>query len=506
MTQRDLNVRTIFKKANRTFLKPKTETITIRTEAEVFDVYKDFLEAAVQHSGSMDILCQPWAAEHPDLPSWIQCQLHAPFELRRNRSVSRIKGDLFVGSPKSGGKIYNASGPRSTCIWRFEDRPRDGLRRALIVEGYVLDHIDDLCLPSMGTSLPVEWFKVWEKLDKKSKVSDAFWRTLVGDRDLEGRKLPPYYYELIYEYLRTLLKKARGTVDIREIVEDEETPREVKEFMQRAHSVVCMRRLMISRDGRRIGLVPCESKEKDRICILNGCSVPIILRKRLRSKRPQNEHRATETIPELPLHERSSPLKHSEKAGTQHHDNDLSESLKDALSETNAYEYPKPLILQSNLVDTTTTGTSPTTYRTVPDHPSVGATTVPRITVKTSSQPDASSHPLEPDSGPSPKISAPVDNTADLSAIGSMHQADVVGAHPETLAPIDENKPSTSRRRSSHRRNSSIESFNLPERTLTADLPDYYYEFVGECYVHGVMDGEAPKMMKGRKREQFWLR
>jgi hypothetical protein len=39
-----------------------------------------------------------------------------------------------------------------------------------------------------------------------------------------------------------------------------------------------------------------------------------------------------------------------------------------------------------------------------------------------------------------------------------------------------------------------------PSETIPADIPDnanpkegFFYEFIGECYVHGMMDGEAIK-------------
>jgi len=52
-------------------------------------------------------------------------------------------------------------------------------------------------------------------------------------------------------------------------------------------------------------------------------------------------------------------------------------------------------------------------------------------------------------------------------------------------------------------------------------LPRYYYELIGECYIHGMMDGEAMKFSnlaklptadreefdpKQGKRQVFWLR
>jgi hypothetical protein len=51
------------------------------------------------------------------------------------------------------------------------------------------------------------------------------------------------------------------------------------------------------------------------------------------------------------------------------------------------------------------------------------------------------------------------------------------------------------------------------------DLPKYWYEFIGECYIHGMMDGEAMKRVGGQvmreveesdppegTKQVFWLR
>lgn len=275
----EAGVRQAFKRAARRFLKPLVDTVTIKTDADIFEVYKDFLQLAITHSRSIDILSRPWAIDVEGLPSWIQGQLNATHTLRNNRAYRRVKGDAFVGSPRSGGKIYNASGNLSLAWWSYEDRPKDGLSKSLIVQGFVLDEIDRICLPSYGFTIPPDWFKVWKKVAADKNPSDAFWRTLVADRGSEGRKPLPQHYELAFEYLGKYQTPHVGLC-FDDVSMEEDNPPESKEFVDRMHAVVCMRRFVVSKNQTRIGLVPHKTKKGDKICILEGCSVPIILREK----------------------------------------------------------------------------------------------------------------------------------------------------------------------------------------------------------------------------------
>lgn len=57
----------------------------------------------------------------------------------------------------------------------------------------------------------------------------------------------------------------------------------VVKFLQRVQSVIWNKRLFISKKKEWIGLAPSVAKEGDIICILHGCSVPVLLRPRLES-------------------------------------------------------------------------------------------------------------------------------------------------------------------------------------------------------------------------------
>jgi hypothetical protein len=54
----------------------------------------------------------------------------------------------------------------------------------------------------------------------------------------------------------------------------------VSEYVERVQAVVWSRRMMTTAAQRFLGWVPKTSREGDLLCILHGCSVPVILRKR----------------------------------------------------------------------------------------------------------------------------------------------------------------------------------------------------------------------------------
>lgn len=274
----DWRVRAAFAKAAK-LLQGKRQPnniITIKYNAPVFEVYKDFMEHTILHSKSIDIICRPWAAEVERLPSWITGKTKAVFGVRDNKAFSRINADLLVGSASPEDKNYSAS-QDSRAKWDYRDH--FVLKRSLVVQGFVLDTIDQKLTPALGGIIPEEWYKVWEENREKTRQpSSAFWRTLAADRGFEGQKPPPAYYELACNYAFKN-RVNEGYLDTRDMIKY--CPSIVKEFLGRVQAVTWMRRLILTKDRAhiRLGLVPYNTKKKDLICILQGCSVPVVLRR-----------------------------------------------------------------------------------------------------------------------------------------------------------------------------------------------------------------------------------
>jgi Heterokaryon incompatibility protein (HET) len=260
----------------RLLVKPTVDRrITVDYSKTVYEVCKDFLEFALAQSESLDIICRPWAPGphkgETDLPSWIPKLFGAPFELVE-KVYKRVEADPLVGLPGIGRKNYNASGKRK-AIWRF----KEDVGRSLFVWGFVLDTVEIKSETAQQGIIPAEWLKVvqWEK--DKATAPDRFWRTLVADRGPDGSR-PPYIYQSAFNYAFQR-KGQRGDLNTREMILFGKCPSLAIDFLRRVQAVVWKRSLILTLGGHFLGLAPSKAREGDLICILYGCSVPVVLRK-----------------------------------------------------------------------------------------------------------------------------------------------------------------------------------------------------------------------------------
>jgi hypothetical protein len=260
--------------------------ITIKYESSDFEVYKDFMEHTVTQSGSLDILCRPWAATvdasgNPVvLPSWMSKKSSAIFGLHFNRAYIRLRADLLVGDAGPGGKHYNAS-QETTARWDYRDNVL--LTQSLTVHGFVINEIGKALGVSRGGVIPPEWYDEWQAIRKSDKKvpSSSFWRTLVADRGPEGQMKPPSYYELACKYAFKN-RVEQEDLNTRDMIAEPKCPPYVEEYLERVQAVTWTRKLVVlgtKGDDQRLGLVPKQSKKSDLICILQGCSVPVVLRR-----------------------------------------------------------------------------------------------------------------------------------------------------------------------------------------------------------------------------------
>ena len=273
--------RTAFRNSVRAFLRPFVdEAITVRYRQEVFEVYKAFLQHVITNSKSLDIICRPWAVDDPDpilnkkMPSWIPRKRGGSFVLWQDRAYSRVRADPLVSIRRNHGKLYSACGKQRVAVWRYVDQPKDGLGRSLVVEGVVLDRVGRMYDTARGGIIPAEW----KDVRASEKMSDSFWKTLVADCGLDGHRTPPSYYRQACEIAFDEHAASLGYLDTKELI-TETSPTVLKEFLEQVQSVTWMRRLITTRNYKLMGLVPHETGAEDSICILHGCSVPVVLRK-----------------------------------------------------------------------------------------------------------------------------------------------------------------------------------------------------------------------------------
>jgi hypothetical protein len=216
-------------------------------------VFNDFVKFVIRDSGSLDILFQPWAPVG-NWPSWISKIDCLPFRVNEWGTSKAIRANAkpFVGLPRESS--YDASAGRKvkTAAWHFQnDR--------LGINGVVVNAIEPgmLAQPAWQGVMPPEWLARGNVLP--GAVPDAFWRTLVADRDTQGRKCPAYY---AHAFAHLDLNEARKMGVNFALVAEEQSQSIQGEFWQRAEEVVWNRALVILPEGR-FGLVPANSEEGD---------------------------------------------------------------------------------------------------------------------------------------------------------------------------------------------------------------------------------------------------
>lgn len=269
------------------------KTLIVDYDQGVFDVFRQFLEFAMSRSLFLDIICHPWAPEpargEPELPSWISQLTNAPFDKKPGQnSYGRVCADPLVGNPGNGQRSYNASG--KTKMYPGKNFIRG---RTLVVTGFVLDAVKVRKSPAVEGIIPSGWLDLVDY--SGGTVPDRFWRTLVADRGPGGQKYPPAYYPLACKWVLEQ-RSRRGNINTNELLTFGRCPSIAVEFLQRVQSVV-WGRMLVTTSGRRgsktlLALVPAEAEDGDLICILYGCSVPIVLR---RSKKRKAEEGSSGT-------------------------------------------------------------------------------------------------------------------------------------------------------------------------------------------------------------------
>ena len=259
------------------------------------DVYKNYIFSTTKISGSLDVLCRPWKPYEASIewgaiatPSWLPQNSAISIGHNIYGRYGRMNPDVLVGPPESGKRYYNASGSVAiTNACRFGTGMRYG---SLFVEGLVVDAIAEkqpyaLCgaeRRALADGVPDQWREAVGWMDSTKEPPDAYWRTLVANRGPNGSDTPDFYPIACQEqakdrYYRVVKNYNREWEYGGTTVMSRATDALVVKFVCRVQEVVLNRRLIHTEQGR-LGLAPHLAKKRDLICILFGCSVPIVLR------------------------------------------------------------------------------------------------------------------------------------------------------------------------------------------------------------------------------------
>ncbi|KAK5115392.1 hypothetical protein LTR85_009852 [Meristemomyces frigidus] len=272
--------------------------IVVDYNKTVFEVCRDFLQFTVHRSRSLDMLCRPWAPDDDSLPSWIPPLSRGAFSPGVRRVHRRVNADPLVGEPGNGAKPYRAaSGIKASWVTKPHSE------KSLVVEGFILDTIKEKKAAGAAGTIPQEWLQAGGWDDQTKLPPDHFWRTLVGNRNAHGQRPPSHWRRVCRDAFTR--RPFRGDLTTTEIM-IYDCPSAVRDFLERVQCMVWSRRLILFKrlDGS-LGLAPINSKKGDLICILYGCSVPVVLRKYVNGK-PAAKQRPACDHPDCPYNRKSA--------------------------------------------------------------------------------------------------------------------------------------------------------------------------------------------------------
>lgn len=115
-------------------------------------------------------------------------------------------------------------------------------------------------------------------------------RTFVADRGPNGTSAPGWYRRACYECLQ--FTDRQGDLDIEKIKKELNIPSTLVTFLERVQPIVWGRRFFETRvpgiQGQEplLGLGSSKLKPGDLVCILFGCSVPVLLRPKTKGDNP----------------------------------------------------------------------------------------------------------------------------------------------------------------------------------------------------------------------------
>jgi len=427
------------------------------------EICRDFMNFSIRQANitdpprALDILCRPWAPHpkstkpfygkttfpfHDDndevMPSWIPQLSGAAHSMYKHPNgefkMGRTNADPLVGLPIPAPKNYSAAETTRLRQLRFKKRDK---YYSMYVSGFILDKVGKVEVHSQSGNIPDEWVEAVGWLNIDDDPPEEFWRTLVADRGRHGRNPPTYYARACKESITKGL--ASGSLNTMELI-NEGRCSVVSEFFRRVQAVIWNRSLMRTKSGH-LGIVRRDVKEGDLVCILYGCSVPVVLRQNM--KAPETVIREGQEDEKEHEEKRRVAAIHIQRAFRE------SKSRRDARKRKKSIPQP-------------------------------------------SSPPG--SHAEIPDTKQSTSMEG--ENRSDLGDFRKKPRKPAVKPKPrhfqDLMSPVE--------------RVSSNES--VPKGDENKGDENFWYEFIGECYVHGMMDGDAIKYQNQNevKAQVFELR
>ncbi|CAF3479438.1 unnamed protein product [Fusarium graminearum] len=216
-------------------------------------VYQEFTKFCVRSSKSLDIICRPWAMvpeEQGTLPSWIPLLKKSEFGVPEEAYTGRKNGDNLVGP--AGSPTYEACGKKQyDPVFETLGPALNPLEAEILVaKGLKLARINKRSPRNTGGVILRESLNMigWEGFRKDSNsVPSEVWRTLVADRDLEGRIAPSWYQRACLRCLEIAHMFSNGDLNVGEILQGHSDM--LLKYLKRVQNVTWNRRFFTARGG-----------------------------------------------------------------------------------------------------------------------------------------------------------------------------------------------------------------------------------------------------------------
>ncbi|KAL1857087.1 hypothetical protein Daus18300_010430 [Diaporthe australafricana] len=151
---------------------------------------------------------------------------------------------------------------------------------SMVASGFQIAPVRDLGFRAAASTVHMEWIELSGWRPDAAFVPDQLWRTLVADRGPGGTPTPTWNRRACQYWL----DYSEGQDVTYDVIQKDQHPATALEYIQRVQSVIWDRTFFktarLDALGRPLyGLGPREAKAGDCICILHGCSVPVILKR-----------------------------------------------------------------------------------------------------------------------------------------------------------------------------------------------------------------------------------
>jgi hypothetical protein len=378
----------------------------------------------------------------------------------------------------------------------------------MFAEGFVVDKVVKLKSASQSGNIPNRWALLARRNahagEQWRQLPENYWGTLVADRGSNGN--PPRHYPRLINYaIETHVRDDKFQTQ-RAI--DHSDCQAAAEVLERVQAVIWNRRL-VETESKRLGLVPEQARQGDLIVILYGCGVPVVLR---RFEKTENEVK----------HEQETRWTRTQKKAARVIVPALRQNVKrqrerGAAKATFLAEQPMTQLkmASSKISETATTSRL---HQKLDFSSSTHPTATQEVEIRDSQVGGCKPKPVEATGGQERDTDTASQHSEVLEVPGAWIGTPPVSRSNTVLVapgPSLVNKTSKLLPEDIPRKNTTAVLIDTPAHTvpkgdkvkpteegITTTEPllradEYsYYQLIGECYLHGMMNGEAIPMQR----------